>query len=65
MAVVGREDEQWVVNSQMSLSQLQRRVRMLENELIDTQRSQSVWKMVLLAMTIINPFLINYFLRRR
>lgn len=65
LALVGREDDRFVTNHQLSLTHLQRRVRMLENELIDNQRSQSVWKMVLLALTVINPFLISYFMHRR
>eukprot|EP00112_Aurelia_sp_Birch-Aquarium-sp1_P026898 Seg984.12 transcript_id=Seg984.12/GoldUCD/mRNA.D3Y31 product="hypothetical protein" protein_id=Seg984.12/GoldUCD/D3Y31 len=65
MALVGREDERLVVNRQLSFAQLQRRVRMLENELIDTQRSHSIWKIVLVALTVINPILLSYFTRRR
>ena len=65
MALVGREDERLVVNRQLSFAQLQRRVRMLENELIETQRSHSTWKIVLIALTVINPILLSYFTRRR
>lgn len=65
MAVVGREDDQLIHLDPMSLKQLQRRVRMLENELVDTQRSNNIWKILLLALTIVNPFLFNFFKGKR
>ena len=65
LAVVGKEDDSLILNRQLSLNQLQRRIRMLESELVDNQRSQSVWKIMLLALTFINPFLVSYFMRRR
>ena len=65
LALVGREDDRLIVNHKLSLAQLQRRVRMLENELIDSQRSQSMWRLFLLAMTVLNPLFISYFMRRR
>ena len=64
LALVGKEDDHLIINPQLSLTQLQRRVRMLENELIETEQSQSVWKFFLLALTFINPLLISYFMRR-
>ncbi len=65
MALVGREDNLWAPHEELSLIQLQRRIRMLENELVDTQRSHNIWKVVLFALTIINPIVFNYFLKKR
>jgi len=65
LALVGKEDDHMIINPQLSLNQLQRRVRMLENELIENEKAQSMWKFFLLALTFINPLLMSYFMRRR
>ena len=65
LALVGKEDDRMIITHHLPFAQLQRRVRILENELIDNQRSQSMWKLFLLALTFINPLLITYFMRRR
>ncbi len=65
MALVGKEDTVWAPREDVSLVRVQRRIQMLENELVETQRSQNIWKVVLFALTVINPIVLNYFLKRR
>lgn len=44
---------------------MQRRLTILENGLEYQNRVNNVWKYFLLTLTVLNPFLINYFLFNR
>lgn len=44
---------------------MQRRLTLLENELDYQHRVSNVWKYLLLTLTVVNPFIINYFFFKR
>lgn len=50
---------------QNSVTNMQRRMTILENKLAQQNRSTNMWKFLLFTFTLLNPFLINYFFSSR